>query len=429
MSRSSVSRPRGSETRGSNARASETRLTAEREAQPGGAALATGSPAHAPTEASAGVVRPIDGDAVVYCNGAFRSTYGKTAHGLVRFTNRYRLRAVIDADCVPADGAAAAGRGARDAVDAGELLDGRRAGIPVVASLTDALAAARRAGAEPRYFVVGVATDGGVVTPDLRGAVHEALAAGLSVDSGLHEFFSDDAELCALARRSGAVIRDVRKTPPRSRLHAFSGRIETVGSLRIAVLGTDSAIGKRTTAWLLVQALAAAGIRAEMIGTGQTAWMQGARFSTMLDSLVNDFVAGELEHTVVSAWEQVRPEVMVIEGQGSLMNPAYPGGLEILAATRPHAVVLQHAPARRDYDGFPGYPIQPLAQQIEAIRLLSGRPVIAVTVNHEQLDFRATAEACRSIARQTGLPVCAPLRDGVQPVVDAIRRSLTGRTA
>lgn len=366
----------------------------------------------------------IEGDAVVYCAGAFLTTFGKTAHGLVRFTERYRVRAVIDPD--------SAGR------DAGEVLDGRRAGIPIVADLVQALrimdtdsGAEPRPGDErsggassspPRYFVIGIAPDGGVVTPAMRIAVRQALEAGFCIDSGLHEFFSDDGELAQLAVARGLSIRDVRKTPPRSQLHSFTGRIETVDSVRIAVLGTDSAIGKRTTAWILTHALQRAGISTQMIGTGQTAWMQGARYGVILDSLINDFVAGEIEHAVVSAWESEHPRALVLEGQGSLMNPAYPGGFELLAAGRPHAVVLQHAPARHEYDGFPGYPIQPLPLQIQAIELLSGRPVVAVTVNHEGLNEAETSEACRAITSQTGLPSCDPIRHGVDPVVEALQK-------
>ncbi len=169
------------------------------------------------------------------------------------------------------------------------------------------------------------------------------------------------------------------------------------------MLGTDSAVGKRTTAWLIVDALKAAGYRTEMIGTGQTTWMQGARYSIMLDSLINDFVSGEIEHAVWTAWKETSADIIVIEGQGSLMNPAYPGGFEILAAGRPDVVVLQHAPSRKEYDGFPGYPIHPLKVQIEAIELLSGRPVIAITINHESLSHKEIPSVCESIKKETGL--------------------------
>ena len=48
----------------------------------------------------------------------------------------------------------------------------------------------------------------------------------------------------------------------------------------------------------MVQAFERLGYRAEMIGTGQTAWMQGARYSMIMDTLINDFVSGEIEHAV-----------------------------------------------------------------------------------------------------------------------------------
>ena len=353
---------------------------------------------------------PLDGPAVVHCAGAFSTTYGKTAHGLVRRTRRYRVMAVIDPEL--------AGR------DAGEFLDGRANGIPLVPDLDSALAAAAEAGFPARYFVIGIAPDGGRLDSGLRAAVHGAISAGLNVDSGLHDFLGEDPEFVSLAEEKGVSLRDVRKTPPRSALHAFTGRVEEVDSLRVAILGTDSAIGKRTTAWELVAGLESAGIGAEMVGTGQTAWLQGARYSLMLDSLVNDFIAGEIEHAVWSAWKEMGPEVIVVEGQGSLMNPAYPGGFEILAAARPHCVILQHAPARELYDGFPDYPLHPIATQIQAIELLSGHPVVAVTINHENLDPAATRAAARKIEEETGLPAVDVLLDGADRLVEVIRAQM-----
>jgi uncharacterized NAD-dependent epimerase/dehydratase family protein len=209
---------------------------------------------------------------------------------------------------------------------------------------------------------------------------------GLHIDSGLHDFLSEDNEIVSLAETKGVVLRDVRKPPNRKTLHFFSGKIDQVTSLKIAVLGTDSAIGKRTTSWIVRDSLISEGYSTELIGTGQTAWMQGVRYGVILDALVNDFVSGEIEHAILQAWEESRPQVIIIEGQGSLMNPAYPGGFEILAAGRPDAIILQHAPNRKEYDGFPGYPIHALDRQIQAIELLSGKPVVAVTINHENIE-------------------------------------------
>ncbi|MEJ2257258.1 MAG: DUF1611 domain-containing protein, partial [Woeseiaceae bacterium] len=136
---------------------------------------------------------------------------------------------------------------------------------------------------------------------------------GLNIDTGLHDFLSEDKEMVDLAAQHGVTLRDIRKPPPRAQLHFFEGKIEKVDCLKLAVLGTDSAVGKRTTAWVLVHALRAEGLKAELIGTGQTAWLQGARYGVIMDSLVNDFVSGEIEHAVYSAWEQEHPDVIIID--------------------------------------------------------------------------------------------------------------------
>jgi uncharacterized NAD-dependent epimerase/dehydratase family protein len=348
----------------------------------------------------------LDGNATVYCEGAFNTLNGKTAHGLVRFTNRYHVQSVIDSRY--------AGR------DAGEVLDGVSKEIPILGSLEQAVRTAEKSSRRPTYFVVGLAPDGGRLPAKAKQDITEAIAYGLNIDCGLHDYLSEDPELANLSKRYGVQIRDIRKPPPIDTLHFFDGRIESVKALKVAVLGTDSAVGKRTTAWLIVNALRESGVPTEMIGTGQTAWMQGAKYGIILDSLVNDFVAGEIEHAVWTAWQEGQPEVIVIEGQGSLMNPAYPGGFEILAAGRPDIIILQHAPARREYDGFPGYRIQPLAQQIEAIELLSGKPVAAVTINHENLPDEQIPMMCDAIEQAVGLPAFDLLKGGLTEFVNLI---------
>jgi uncharacterized NAD-dependent epimerase/dehydratase family protein len=348
--------------------------------------------------------------AVVYCEGAFNTSNGKTAHGLVRFSRRYAVVAVIDSSL--------------KGKDSGEVLDGRRNGIPIVGSMDEAFESwlSRKAdNGRLSHFVVGLAPDGGRLDPKVRNDILVALELGLNVDSGLHDFLTDDPDLVSLAEKRELAIRDIRKPPPRSEQKFFTGDIEEVAAFKIAVLGTDSAVGKRTTAWKLVEAFEAGGRTAEMIGTGQTAWMQGARYSVLMDALVNDFVAGEIENAVVSAWRDVKPDVIVIEGQGSLLNPAYPGGMEILASARPDIIVLQHAPARLEYDGFPGYPIQPLARQIAALEAVSTAPVAAITINHEGMSPESIPAVCYAIERSFGVPTRDVLLDGAEELVAAFK--------
>lgn len=348
----------------------------------------------------------IDGKALVYCEGAFNTPNGKTAHGLVRFTERYEVVGVLDEKYAGSD--------------AGEVLDGRPNGIPVFRDMETAVTALKTVGNLPSYLVIGLAPDGGRLPLAAKGTIKMALQMGWNVDSGLHDFLTNDTELVALAKEKNVTIRDIRKTPDRDQLHFFTGDIERVDCLKLAVLGTDSALGKRTTAWILVHAFRKAGKKAEMIGTGQTGWMQGAKYSMVMDSCINDFVSGEIEHAVVSAWKNEDPDVIVIEGQGSLMNPAYPGGFEILAAGRPDYVILQHAPKRLEYDGFPGYKLHSLEEQIKAIEVISGKEVIAITVNHEGMEKEEILDICKSITLEIKLPAYDVLEYGADNLVELL---------
>jgi len=351
-------------------------------------------------------------NAIVYCEGAFTTTNGKTAHGLVRRSERFHVLSVVDSTC--------AGRPAEAVIEAA------MPGIPIVASLGEAITLAKNAGTPADTLVIGLAPDGGRLPPNARADILHAIEAGLNVVSGLHDFLGEDQELASLAAKRGSRIIDVRKPPERNDLHFFQGVIDRVESFRVAVLGTDSAVGKRTTAWLLVDAFRTAGRSAELIGTGQTAWLQGASHAVVLDSIINDFVAGELEHAVFSAWNELHPHVLVVEGQGSLLNPAYPGGFELLAATRPHVVVLQHAPGRTVYDGFPDFPLHPLDKQIAAIEMISDRPVVAIAINGENIRPEDRLDVCSRIERETGLPTVSPLQQGVGRIVEALLPRIDG---
>lgn len=347
-----------------------------------------------------------DGVAVVLAPNAFRTDGAKTAHGLVRGTERFAVVAVVDPD--------AAGH------DAGEVLDGKRRGIPIFASLSEAIAGAQR---RPDTVIVGVATPGGTLPPGLRAVLLEAAGAGLSIVNGLHELVADDPRIAAAAARTGARLVDVRRPRPRQELHFWTGAISEVRAPRVAVLGTDCALGKRTTARLLVEACAAQGLRAEMIYTGQTGWMQGARYGFVLDSVINDFVSGELEHAVVSCDREQSPDVIVIEGQSSLRNPSGPCGAELLCSAQARGVILQHAPGRACFRGREGWPIPSVAEEIQLVRLY-GAEVLAVTLNGERLSGAALGDAQRALGAELGLPVVRPLEEGVEALVPVVRQFL-----
>jgi len=337
--------------------------------------------------------------ALILAEGLYGTTDGKTAHGLVRKSLRFRIVGVIDSTL--------AGR------DAGEVLDGRPRGIKIYGSLEEALAEHPDA----KYLIIGVATPGGRLPEGYRRIVREAILRGLNVVNGLHEFLSDDPELAPLARERGVEIIDVRKLFYGMRLH-YTGKIREVRALKVAVLGTDSAVGKRTVALMITDELNARGVKAVFVGTGQTAWMQGVKYAFVLDSVVNDFVPGVLEHFVWRAYVEERPKVIVVPGQGSPLHPVFPGGYEILNLLRPEVIVLQHAPARRHFDGFPEHPMPPLEKYLRLIELIADRPVFAITLSTEGLAPEDARRVAEELERTHGVPVVVPMLEGVGRIVD-----------
>lgn len=337
-------------------------------------------------------------NAVILAEGVFGSTYGKTANGLVRYSNRFKITSVIDSRF--------AGQ------DAGMVLSGKPNGIKIISSVEESIAL------KSQTLIVGVATDGGFIPDMYRRYISEALLRGMNVVSGLHEFISDDPEFKAIAEKSGSVVTDVRKMF-RDRKDFFTGKINEVKSKKIAVLGTDSAIGKRTSAVYLTKAMNESGHRAVMIGTGQTAWMQGFEYTIVLDSMINDFIAGALEAVAYEAWIKEQPEYMFIEGQGSVLHPAYPGSYEIIGACRPDAIILQHAPARLYFDGFEGYKIPDLETYIRILELLSGKKVIAISLNTENMTVEQIQFEKGALEKRLGIPVFNPLEK-----LDAVAQSI-----
>jgi uncharacterized NAD-dependent epimerase/dehydratase family protein len=215
----------------------------------------------------------------------------------------------------------------------------------------------------------------------------------------------------------------VRRPPALQDLRLFDGSIATAHCLRIAVLGTDGAIGKRTTATLLVQALNAAGIASVLVNTGQTGLIQGGRYGIPLDAIPSQYCSGEVEAAVVQAFRSESPAVIVIEGQGALSHPAYLSSGFILRGACPQAVVLQHAPARQVLSDFPFLPMPSAASEIRLIEAFAPTRVIGLTLNHEGLDDAQLDAAILSHQAELGLPVTDAVSGSPQALVAMVLRA------
>src|SRR4029078_9381324 len=95
------------------------------------------------------------------------------------------------------------------------------------------------------------------------------------------------------------------------------------------------------------------------IPTGQTG-IAIAGWGISVDAVVADFISGAAEQRVC---EGVRRggEVLFVEGQGSLLHPAYSGvTMGLIHGSAPHAYVLCHKADETVVDGDDRYPIPPL---------------------------------------------------------------------
>ncbi|MGM7677734.1 DUF1611 domain-containing protein [Microbacterium sp. A94] len=346
---------------------------------------------------------PVGSSAIVYCEGQFGEQDGKTANGLVRHSEKYEILSVIDSRHAGAD--------------SGAYLDGTANGIPILSSLPEAMA---HAGHTPDYLICGVAPANGLLSPAQRVVLLDGIAHGMHIINGLHEFLNDDAEFVAAALVSGVTITDVRRPKDKKDLHLFSGRIFDVTCPRIAILGTDGAIGKRTTATLLVKALQDHGIRAVMVGTGQTTIIQGGRYGVALDALVPQFCSGEVENQVVRAFEGEDPDIIIVEGQGALSHPAYLTSAHILRGSRPAGVIVQHAPGRQVLGDFPMMPMPDIASEVALIEAFADTRVIGVTVNHENLTDAQITAAIDEIELDLTVPATDPLTRPLSLLVDMV---------
>jgi len=322
--------------------------------------------------------------------------YGKTARGVMRYRPE-DVVAVLDSESNASE----------------------HEGFPLVRTVDEARQF------EPTAALVGVATQGGRFPPAWRELLKDCIRDGLDVENGLHEFISTDPELAGLAREHGVELRDLRMAPPG--LNVPTGANLAHGATTILTVGSDCAIGKMTVSLELDREARQRGLRSEFVPTGQTG-IAIAGWGISVDAVVADFIAGAAEQLVLEGIER-GGEVLFVEGQGSLLHPAYSGvTLGLIHGAAPHAYVLCHKAGERFIDEDERFPIPPLSELVdlhERISLLA-RPakVRAVALNTRDLDDAAARRAVEEAEAETGLPADDPVRFGAGKLVASLEPHL-----
>ena len=341
--------------------------------------------------------------ALVYCENQFGLVDGKTATGLVRHSETYTVVGVIDSSL--------AGK------DAGEELGEEKNGIPIFANLKDALS---KLSEVPDCYIYGKAPLEAYISIKERNLILEAMGNGMDIINGLHQFFSEDREFVHMAAHNEVQIKDIRKPPLLRDLHVFTGKRSEVTAPVVAVLGTDCACGKRTTAVELNNTLNSLGIKSILVATGQSGLMQGAIYGVAIDALVSQFVVGEIENAVVQAFKNEKPDIILVEGQSAVSHPAFLGSLGILKGSNPDGVILQHPPARKSRCDFPNLKMPDVKSEIKLIEKISRAKVMAITLSHEDLSDNEILGFIANYEKKFQLTTTDVLSHGCEKLVQAL---------
>ena len=266
-----------------------------------------------------------------------------------------------------------------------------------------------------RTFLIGVVNPGGVLPEQWQGIIVDALAAGLDVASGLHTALDSIPAIFEAVRRSGRRLLEARR--PIGPFPVASGRKRT--GKRLLTVGTDCSVGKKYAALAIERELTARNVAADFRATGQTGILIVGS-GIPIDAVVADFAAGAAEtlspDNDPDHWD-------VVEGQGSLFHPSFAGvSLALLHGTQPDAFVVCHEPTRttmRNVDApMPG--IDAVIEETIALGRLTNPAVrcVGIALNTSEVDAGPARRIMGQARRRFGVPVCDPVRHGVEAIVD-----------
>lgn len=326
----------------------------------------------------------------ILAEGWFASRHAKTAHGLLRY-GRDEVVVVVDSTL--------AGKRVLDVMPELER------DAPVVISIEEAFEYS------PTSVLVGLAPAGGRLPEEWMDALQAAADTGLEIVSGLHQRLTPQFP--------GKRVWDVREPPQDVPLFCGDGfGVEQKVALTV---GTANAIGKMTATLEVKRAAQEAGMRSEFVATGQTGIII-AGWGVCVDAVVSDFVAGASEQLVLEAARR-DPDLILVEGQGSLGHPAYSGvTLGLLHGSCPDCLILcADASGEEVVPGVPRPEPSHIARLYEEVAaLVKPAPVVAVSVNTRGLDDAEAGEFIARVAEETGLPAADPFRTSAAPILEAV---------
>lgn len=352
------------------------------------------------TQEKTGYYYDLNSRLVIYAPQALGKDSSKTAEGVLRY-GKNPILAVIDCKQV--------GKTVRD-------VTGIPNDAPVVASMDEALAL------KPDAVLLGTAWAGGMLPDEWRPDLLKAIAAGVDIVNGLHDFLAEDAELSAAAARSGSRLIDVRR-PPAS-LPVGTAAACKVPSFIVLTVGSDCSVGKMTTSLEIQKVASKRGAKSAFVATGQTGIMICGT-GIAIDRVIGDFMSGAVEQMILDA--APGNDYVFVEGQGSIVHPSFSGvTLALMHGSCPQGLILCHNARRTKIKGLEEQELLPLKELISIYERVCGylRPtkVLGVAFNTHGMSEADALEAISAASKTLGLPVCDPVRQGAELLWEAIEK-------
>jgi len=357
--------------------------------------------------------------------GAFAEKTGKMGLGVLRFSP-HEIVCLVDSQNVGADSAALT------------RVDRK---VPIVASVEDA----RALGAD--VLLLGIAPPGGLIPESWFPTLDRAVELGFSIVNGLHDRlaprypFLQSSEPAVAADPAdppnfqtpelpNQFVYDIRTEPPDIGVGYAEARHLT--NARVLFIGTDMAVGKMTAGLVMWKEALARGIKAEFVATGQIGITITGK-GVPLDCIRLDFACGAIEREVMACKDA---DLVLIEGQGSLVHPGSTSTLPLIRGSQPTHLVLCHRAGMETLPRLPWVRVPPLVEFIRLYQDLAEvcgtyvRPqAVGIALNCAHLSSDAEAHlssdaealaACTQVESETGLPTTDPVRFGMARIIENI---------
>lgn len=269
-----------------------------------------------------------------------------------------------------------------------------------------------------KTFVIGLANAGGYVEKDWVPYIIEAIEAGLDIASGLHRRLDEIPEIKAAAEKTGVTLHDIR--------HGYTDLKTGTGvkrsGKRILSVGTDCSIGKMFTTLAITREMEKQNYNVDFRATGQTGVLITGS-GICIDAVVADFISGGIEELApandADHWD-------IIEGQGSLFNPAFAGvSLGLLHGAQADIIVMCLEAGRKTIKGLDHIPAPDLRDCIDLNLKCASltNPNVklgGISLNCRTITDNEGAKMRAEIEKEFGVPCFDPMITGVKKFVDTL---------